>query len=171
MITGKLFTLFHEFKEAMEASPVHRDFRFPEGTDYQTGKILRGENYKGLPYVILDFPRLFQSENIFAFRTIFWWGNYFSFTLHLKGKPLMRYRDVLIKNLPLRGTGILLYTGADEWEHDVSVPEYVSLSNQSSEVLRRMEFIKLSKKLELKSYPLLLEKGREAYEGFLKLLS
>src|SRR5580700_4684754 len=43
-------------------------------------KISKGENYNGLPYVILDYPRLFSKENVFAIRTMFWWGNYFSVT-------------------------------------------------------------------------------------------
>src|SRR5689334_2264068 len=48
-------------------------------------KISRGENYKGLPWLVLDNPRFFQHNNIFAIRTMFWWGNFFSITLHLSG--------------------------------------------------------------------------------------
>jgi hypothetical protein len=51
-----------------------------------TGKISKGENYHGLPYVILDYPALFSKEDIFAVRTMFWWGNFFSISLHLSGK-------------------------------------------------------------------------------------
>ena len=63
--------------------------------DYSTGlpaevvkispKISRGENYKGLPWLVLDNPRYFQHNNIFAIRTMFWWGNFFSITLHRLG--------------------------------------------------------------------------------------
>src|ERR1700733_538931 len=49
-------------------------------------KISKGEHYEAMPYVVLDYPRLFSKENVFAIRTFFWWGNYFSITLHLKGK-------------------------------------------------------------------------------------
>ena len=35
-------------------------------------KISRGENYKGLPWLVLDNPRFFQHNNIFAIRTMFW---------------------------------------------------------------------------------------------------
>ena len=48
-------------------------------------KISRGENYKGLPWLVLDNPRHFRHNNIFAIRTMFWWGNFFSITLHLSG--------------------------------------------------------------------------------------
>jgi hypothetical protein len=50
-----------------------------------TPKISRGENYMGLPYLVLDYPRQFDSVNIFALRTMFWWGNFFSSTLQLSG--------------------------------------------------------------------------------------
>jgi hypothetical protein len=48
-------------------------------------KISRGENYMGLPYLVLDYPRQFDSVNIFALRTMFWWGHFFSSTLQLSG--------------------------------------------------------------------------------------
>src|SRR5450755_2986522 len=48
-------------------------------------RISKGENYKGLPWVVLDYPRAFGRLDVLAVRTLFWWGNYFSVTLHLKG--------------------------------------------------------------------------------------
>lgn len=36
-------------------------------------KISKGENYLGLPYLVLDYPRNFASDNTFAIRTMFWW--------------------------------------------------------------------------------------------------
>lgn len=39
-------------------------------------KISKGENYLQLPYLILDYPAIFEKNNIFALRTFFWWGNF-----------------------------------------------------------------------------------------------
>ena len=36
-------------------------------------KISRGENYLGLPWLMLDYPRMFNKEKVFAVRTFFWW--------------------------------------------------------------------------------------------------
>src|SRR5215469_11174420 len=58
-------------------------------------KISRGENYKGLPWVMLDYPRIFGKENMLAIRTMFWWGHAFIVTLHLKG----RYRRLFLPAL------------------------------------------------------------------------
>src|SRR5688572_25425075 len=57
----------------------------PIGVVRSSPKISRGENYKGLPYQVLDHPRVFEQENIAAVRTMFLWGNFFSVTLHLSG--------------------------------------------------------------------------------------
>ncbi len=48
-------------------------------------KVSRGESLENYPFMILDYPRHFSKKEIFAFRTLFWWGNYICFTIHLKG--------------------------------------------------------------------------------------
>ena len=62
-------------------------------------KISKGENYNGFPYIILDFPSTFSKENIFAVRTMFWWGNFISITLHLKGSYKNMYAANILKKL------------------------------------------------------------------------
>ena len=59
-------------------------------------KISKGEQHKGLPWVMLDYPRLFGKEDVLAIRTMFWWGHCFSVTLHLKGKYLRLYLPVIL---------------------------------------------------------------------------
>ncbi|MBX3241104.1 MAG: hypothetical protein KIT80_16475 [Chitinophagaceae bacterium] len=82
-------------------------------------KISKGEHYLGLPYVILDFPRHFKRHEILAIRTMFWWGNHFSITLHLKGI----YRDRSLTSVinfsqsPHITGNWLLQTTGDEWQH------------------------------------------------------
>src|SRR5688572_33065082 len=48
-------------------------------------KISKGENYKGLPYVILDYPRIAKAQDLFFIRSMFWWGQLFSSTLQVSG--------------------------------------------------------------------------------------
>src|SRR5665213_395457 len=64
---------------------VHKS-QFPEDVFRIAPKISRGEQYKDLPWLILDYPRVFSGNDAYAFRSMFWWGNYFSFTIHLAGK-------------------------------------------------------------------------------------
>lgn len=48
-------------------------------------KISRGENYLGLPYAILDYPRIAKGQDLYFIRNFFWWGNFYSSTLQLAG--------------------------------------------------------------------------------------
>ncbi|HET6253239.1 MAG TPA: hypothetical protein VFE32_04170 [Puia sp.] len=82
-------------------------------------KISRGEQYKGLPWVMLDYPRVFGKEDVMAVRTMFWWGHGFSVTLHLKGEFLRTYLPVILdRRAALEDAGFMPGTAEDEWEHE-----------------------------------------------------
>ncbi|HEY4291325.1 MAG TPA: hypothetical protein VGN00_29690 [Puia sp.] len=86
-------------------------------------KISKGENYQGLPYVMLDYPRLFGREDVLAIRTFFWWGHSFSVTVHLKGAYRDRYLPVLQQRwAELAAAGFHVGISEDEWRHE-HVPE------------------------------------------------
>lgn len=61
-------------------------------------KISKGEQYRGLPYVVLDYPRCFQQDSLFAIRTLFWWGNFFSLQLLVQGEHQLRLSAKLLEN-------------------------------------------------------------------------
>ena len=99
-------------------------------------KISRGENFEQLPWVMLDLIRRFERERALAIRVFFWWGNYFSCTLHMKnpaGSPPIFQRDV-----PVQDTMHPLYvsTKGDEWNHNVYSDDYVEIGN--NEALNRL---------------------------------
>ncbi len=59
-------------------------------------KISKGENYEGMPWVMLDYPRCYsKTEGHFAIRCFFWWGHFFSVSLHLSGEYLVQFHHVL----------------------------------------------------------------------------
>ena len=81
-------------------------------------KIAKGENYLQLPYVLLDYPRCFDKDNVFAIRTMFWWGNFFSCTLHLSGNYKTMFLLALEKNIAaMQNNNFYLCTNTNEWEH------------------------------------------------------
>src|ERR1700743_3182070 len=83
-------------------------------------KISRGENYRGLPWVMLDYPRVFGREDVLAIRTMFWWGHGFSVTLHLKGKYQELFLPVIRRRQhELSAQGFYMGVGADEWRHEL----------------------------------------------------
>lgn len=80
-------------------------------------KISRGENYNDLPYVMLDYPRFFSKEDVFAIRTMFWWGNDLSLTLHLKGKFRHEYQSRLLNFTQYKNQMWYLQLSENEWLH------------------------------------------------------
>ncbi|HSC53122.1 MAG TPA: hypothetical protein VLC98_05880 [Phnomibacter sp.] len=59
-------------------------------------KISRGENYEGMPWVMLDYPREYSKEHgHFAIRCFFWWGHFFSINLQLSGAYLQQLHPAL----------------------------------------------------------------------------
>ena len=132
-------------------------------------KISRGENYKGLPWLVLDNPRFFQHNNIFAIRTMFWWGNFFSITLHLSGSNKTNILEKLINNIStLKENDFYIYQGNDEWEHDLDPDSYKKLSLLNDDELNQItsanNFLKLAIKFPIVSFEVIEEKLLKNYE-------
>ena len=117
-------------------------------------KISKGENYKGLPYVMLDYPRKFTKTDTFAIRTMFWWGNFFSTTLHLKGK----YKDAIVPVLKdklslLAGHHFFMNIESEEWRHDFEADNYLPIlhADRTTVVnnLIKKDFCKIAGKISL----------------------
>ncbi|GAB3016472.1 hypothetical protein GCM10027051_21100 [Niabella terrae] len=123
--------------------------RLPEAVRAQGSKISRGERHEGLPWIILDHPRCFTREDIFAIRTLFWWGRIFSTTLHLSGRWQQWAAPALAAALPqLQATGFTLSASGNQWAHDSSSDHYTSLKDYSRKsfesLLQNAAFIKIS---------------------------
>lgn len=117
-------------------------------------KISKGENYKGLPYLMLDYPRIFDHSTIFAIRTMFWWGNFFSITLHLSGDYKNKFEKQLTTHFPILAKNNFFYCiNEDQWEHHFEDGNYVALNkliNTDFEMLiKDKPFIKLAAKISL----------------------
>lgn len=107
-------------------------------------KLSKGENLKGLPYRVMDFPRIFSQEDVFAIRTIVWWGKQISVTLHLKGKYLKLFKPQLNSSLAsLISKDYLFSVDGDEWEHDVKALNYTSVQELNMKH-EHFEFLKIA---------------------------
>lgn len=114
-------------------------------------KIYRGEKYNDLPYVLLDYPQVFGKENVFAIRTLFWWGHFFSSTLHLSGTYKRQLeRSVVEKFETLKNAGAYVCINKDEWEHHFDDDNYLPLTvvdlSQFENLIMEKNFIKLAMK-------------------------
>ena len=143
--------LYDEMKDDLKKTSL------PEELLIGSPKISRGENYQGLPYVMLDFPRLFTKEEVFAVRSFFWWGNYFSITLHLQGEYKKRYAPSVIENMNLlREKDFWICQSDDPWKHELSSDNYTQISVLDNatvaQIIMEKAFLKLSAKTGLSNW-------------------
>ncbi len=132
-----------------------------------TPKIAKGENYLQLPYLILDYPRCFDKENIFAIRTMFWWGNFFSCTLHVSGSYKTIFLHALQKNIvELQKNNFYICSNKEEWQHHFETSNYLPANTLAQEVIKNImvqqHFIKVAAKFTLHQWadaPALIEKS------------
>lgn len=120
-------------------------------------KISKGENYNGLPWLMLDYPRYFNKEKIFAIRSMFWWGNFFSTTLHLSGEYKEKYSDALIDSYnELCKNEFYICIHDDQWHHHFEKENYLPVKSftagKFSEVINERPFTKLSCQLSFSQW-------------------
>lgn len=169
-VSAKIKLLFGELRNALKNTTPEFTW-IPPQVDIETGRIFQGENYKQLPYIILDYPKLFGKTSVFSFRTMFWWGHHFSFTLHLEGEALEERRDALIKNSSrLKDKGFYICVHHSPWEYHYETDNYCALEKTPNleEVLQASKFIKLSRKLSLYEWE---ETEAFAVETFVTLMN
>ena len=172
-ILQKIKSFFEEIQMKQQDVLKKYSSQLPEEVLRISPKISRGENYKGLPWLVLDNPRHFQHNNIFAIRTMFWWGNFFSITLHVSGNN----KNDLLKNLTgnvslLAKNDFYIYNGTKEWEHDIDPDSYKKLSGINEEELQRIfsanSFLKLAVKFSIGSLEAIEDKLLRNYELLVK---
>lgn len=156
-ITAKIINLLEHAQDRLKETILRNNYLFPEGTDTEKGKISRGEFYKKLPWIILDFPKQFSNQNIFTFRTLFRWGNEFSCTLHLQHAAFSEKKEKILSSIhSLKGKEVFFCVNTSPWEYHYDSSNYLPLDNMEPDILekaiREKSFIKLSRKLPLEKY-------------------
>lgn len=118
-------------------------------------KISKGENYLGLPYLILDHPRLSTSNDFFFIRSMFWWGNFFSCTLQLAGNSKERFKST-IKNSYAQLKEHFIAVDPDPWVHHFEQNNYQSIGSMTEEefhqACHQFDHIKIAKRYPLNEW-------------------
>jgi hypothetical protein len=157
LVVKKAQRLLEEVQQNISDYSKQHSTIFPAEVIAVSPKISKGENYIGLPWLMLDYPRYFDKENIFAIRTMFWWGNFFSTTLHLSGKYKEKYSNT-IKNLYDELCRNEFYTciNEEEWHHHLEKENYLPVksftANDFADHVKKRSFIKLSIELSFSQW-------------------
>ncbi len=172
IISAKVSELLAETRASLKTVWEIDKLSFTPRKSFNNGKISKGDNYLGLPYQVLDFPATFSQNNAFAFRTMFWWGNFFSATLHLEGAPLDLYRNSIRKNFSLlTNQNIFIGVGDSPWQYHYELDNYEPLTANHTAFIDDCKFLKLSIKLDLDRWQELPSFSSGFFKHLLHLLS
>jgi hypothetical protein len=151
-------------------SAIEERYRF----SFESAKISKGENYLGLPYIVLDGPRYFSGDDIVTYRSMFWWSNFFSFTLLVQGTPWQSLKTSCdFQTLPSDTYASLAET---PWVHHFDEGNAILLSElleeEREQELLDHSFLKLSRKLDIDAdEEKIVEYGLETWEMFSTFLT
>ena len=170
--TQKIIVLFGMLEIEMKKELLQYSIDLKE-LNSSSGKIFRGENYKSFPYIVLDCPRLFSTNSIFAFRSMFWWGHEFSFTLHLQGEAFEKYKKSLNENFSrLSGKEVYYCVNDTPWQYNYEKDNYLPIEDliDRREELFTKPFLKVSRKLNVDEYAKAYDYAMESFKLFMGLL-
>ncbi len=133
------------------------DLPWHQVVNWQGPKISRGENYKGLPYQVLDHPRYFHRKDILAFRVLCWWGHYFCHSLHISGRFLevnkTRYME---KVKQLKAEELYIGINSNPWNYEINKENYTEINDLThhdiTDIIDRTGHLKISSPFSLEKW-------------------
>ncbi|WMJ74018.1 hypothetical protein RCC89_12715 [Cytophagaceae bacterium ABcell3] len=140
-----------------------------------TPKISKGENYRGLPYIVLDFPSLFSKDSLFMFRVIFLWGYAFSIEMLVSGDMLKEKADLLLEHAPkIRETLPFICISKTPWEYYYDDTIFKPCSELDKEAFRHIienrDFVKLGARFPLEDYTVLDKEVRTRFSSLMSII-
>jgi hypothetical protein len=148
-IIDKVCQLFGTHAQAAQQTLQNVKQQLPQNISSSSPKISKGENYLQLPWVMLDYPRCFEKENVFAMRSFFWWGHFFSVTLQLGGEyKKMLEQNILTHTQVLQQNNYYLCIGNTPWQHHLQADNYAAAAQltkaEIEEQIMNRPFIKIT---------------------------
>lgn len=174
IIIEKAMVLFGMVSHNMQAVIEKEKNWLPATVVRSSPKIAKGENYLLLPYLLLDYPRCFETDNIFAVRTMFWWGNFFSITLHISGIYKDQFQQNIMDNLVSVKQDFFICVHESQWHHHFEEDNYKPLDllkrHEINEIIAAKPFIKLAVHFPLPEWDHVTERMDFTFREIIELL-
>lgn len=168
-IIQKVIVLFAELSKTWQSNTILQ--QFPNAITAISPKISKGENYNGLPYVMLDYPRCFGKEDVFAIRVFFWWGHFFSITLHLKGKYKLQFEQAIADAARANElTTAWVNINDDEWVHHFEQTNMKPVQLTDADMFREKKLLKLAYKLDLNNWDDAEDFLKKVFDQYIRIL-
>jgi hypothetical protein len=89
----------------------------PPGFEPAKCQFVKGEHLEDFPYQYLDYPKHFSGDEMFTFRSLFWWGHHVVFALILEGPLLRQYKKHMVDRFhTIAGRDLTLSLAPTPWE-------------------------------------------------------
>lgn len=171
-IMSKISGLFADCSNFI-CSEIISSYRFPESALNNPPKISKGENYKHLPYLVLDYPRFFDRQDVFAIRTVFWWGNFISINLHVAGNCISFIDLSSVEKQSDKEFPLYMSVADSQWEHHFGEDNYILSNNLSEDYIKSISqkgFLKFALKFDLTDFGEMAEQLEKGYKQIAELL-
>jgi hypothetical protein len=133
-------------------------------------KISKGEQYEGLPWVMLDYPRNYTGDDAFGIRSFFWWGNYCSITLQLAGVHQQKFSPAIRQWISAAPANWFIGNGGDPWKHHFRKDNYTPLDEWQGNI-NTLPFIKLATRISLHQWDALDDFFVTHYRELIRMLA
>ena len=154
IIIEKVIDFFSAMLISMQQKTSEQKNNLPVEVFIKDPKISRGENYRQLPYVMLDYPRYFEKQDTLAIRTFFWWGNFFSINMQLSGNIKNSVVNNLISNfLHLQQNDYWICVNNNPWQHYFEEDNYLPLGIANLKTVSgEQSVVKIANKIPLQEW-------------------
>jgi len=174
-VSDKIIDIFDDVESRIRKEILSAKIDFPDNFLLKNGKISRGENYNNQPYIVLDFPRSFDRNNIFTYRTIFWWGNYFSNSIIFSGSIYKTYENKILNGIDtIRNKGWLISFYSTPWKLEVGINGLSHIQEYSNQQikdhLKKQGFINITRIHKISEYQTLPLNSSIFFHDLLDLL-
>jgi hypothetical protein len=179
-IMTKVRALLDGLYAGLQADVAQVELVTPPSFDLKKYQFVKGEHLEDHPYQYLDFPKHFEGDEKFTFRSLFWWGHHFVFALIVEGARLRHYKQNLINRYhDVAGKDIHLSLSPSPWEWKYGEGYTLLLTHdrksEIAAVLSGRRFFKLARFIRHDD-PLvidgrLIEAGRETFRSILPVIT
>ena len=143
-------------------------------------QFVKGEHLEDYPYQYLDFPKHFEGDEKFTFRSLFWWGHHFVFAMVIEGACLLQYKQNLMNRYhEVAGKDLHLSLSPSPWEwkqgDGYTLPVTHDRKSEVAAVLGGRRFFKLCRFIRhddpVVTEGRLIETGRETFRSILPVIT
>jgi len=179
-IMKKVRALLDGLHAGLQADVAGIPLLTPPSFNLKKCQFVKGEHLEDYPYQYLDFPKHFEGEEKFTFRSLFWWGHHFVFAMIVEGPAVLQYKQNFMNRYHLvAGKNLHLSLSPSPWEWKegagYTLPVTHDHKSEVAAVLAGRRFFKLSRFVRHDD-PLviggrLIEAGREAFQSILPVIT